>query len=123
LADIPSFHFAGTGGSFTARKTKKQRGGDYWYAYRKAQQKTYSVYIGRPEALTIERLELVAATLATKLPTQPGQEQIGNAPSITQQEISKPLLEVDRTHPFEMRVLVYRARPSGQELDTTGIWL
>ncbi len=32
LADISSFHFAGRSGSFTARKTRKQRGGDYWYA-------------------------------------------------------------------------------------------
>jgi hypothetical protein len=40
-----------------------------------------------------------------------------------QQERVKPFLEVDRTHPFEMRVLVYRGHGAGQEPDTAGIWL
>jgi len=38
-------------------------------------------------------------------------------------ETSNLLGEVDRSHPFEVRVLLYRGTLRDQEPDITGIWL
>ncbi len=66
-----------------------------------------------------EQEEQAVAPLPTNVPPQQvKQEQRENIPET--QEVVKLLLEVDRTHPFEMRVLVYKA---GHDLDLTGTWL
>jgi len=59
------FAFHGDVGSFTARKERasNQRGSWYWKAYRKHHGKLYSTYLGKSQALTIEHLHAVAATL------------------------------------------------------------
>jgi len=67
LESLPSFHFSGKNGHFTARKEKRHRDGDYWYAYRKHQGKQYRQYIGTATMLTPARLEQVAATLQTRM--------------------------------------------------------
>jgi hypothetical protein len=69
LESFPSFHFSGKNGHFTARKEKRHRGGDYWYAYRRYQGKQYSQYIGTAAMLTPARLELVAIALQTRIAT------------------------------------------------------
>ena len=63
LEHISSFAFYGASGNFTARKEVKQRGGTYWVAYRKVDQKLYKKYIGKTSELATEKLESVAATL------------------------------------------------------------
>lgn len=59
------FTFRSTTGTFTARKERagNKRGGWYWKAYRKRGGKLFSAYIGKSEALTIERLHTVVAQL------------------------------------------------------------
>lgn len=59
-----SFHFSHPLGDFTARKERKQRGQHYWVAYRQAHGKLYKTYLGKPEALTEERLCAIAQSLA-----------------------------------------------------------
>jgi uncharacterized small protein (DUF1192 family) len=62
-----SFRFiAGFNGekSFTARKETSKKGeGDYWYAYRRVEEKLHKRYIGKAEDVTLRRLEEVAVAL------------------------------------------------------------
>lgn len=51
-------------GAFTARKEQRQGGGAYWYAYRKQGGRLRKGYLGRPEDLTLQRLDAVATYLA-----------------------------------------------------------
>jgi hypothetical protein len=80
LMRVPSFAFASKGGQrFTARKEDRARGNIYWVAYRKVEGKLTHTYIGRPEDVTLSRLEQVAHTFAERRskPTDhlPSQEQ------------------------------------------------
>src|SRR6266508_5899640 len=59
-----SFAFNDPAGTFTARKEQRQRGGAYWTAYRRVRGKLLSAYLGKPAALTHERLAAAAARLA-----------------------------------------------------------
>jgi hypothetical protein len=53
-------------GRLTVRKERRQRGGTYWTAYRRAHGQVHKVYLGRTECLTQARLEAVAATVCTR---------------------------------------------------------
>ena len=66
LATATTFAFTSDTGTFTARKERagNQRGGWYWKAYRTQHGKHYSLYLGKAEALTLERLNAVAQALA-----------------------------------------------------------
>ena len=80
LARVPSFAFSSKGGQrFTARKEARARGNIYWVAYRKVGGKLTHTYIGRPEDVTLARLEQVAHSFAQRRskPTDhlPSQEQ------------------------------------------------
>ena len=67
LENVTSFAFASRSGAhYTVRKEKMLRGGSYWYGYRSLQGKTVKRYIGRTAALSLARLEEVAASLRTK---------------------------------------------------------
>ena len=66
LSTLPSFHFAGKQGSYTARKDQKKRGAGYWYAYRKHQNKLLVSYLGTTNQLTLAHLEEGAAVLEQK---------------------------------------------------------
>lgn len=92
LATLPSFHFPGKSGHFTARCEHKRRG-DYWYAYLKAHQQIYKRYLGTTEKLTLALLEQTARDLH--------EEVIRNFPEIqlltertSQQEASSPGMSV-----------------------------
>ena len=71
LDTLPSFHFRGKQGHFTARHEKaKKRNRDeeapnlaYWYAYRKAYGKQHKRYLGGTPALTLAKLEQAAQDL------------------------------------------------------------
>jgi hypothetical protein len=73
LESLPSFHFKGRSGYFTARHErakKTDRDIDapplrYWYAYRKQYNKQQKHYLGVTRALTIAKLEEVAEALHT----------------------------------------------------------
>jgi len=57
-----SFCFEAHRLTFTARKEQRP-GGWYWYAYRRSQGKLHSVYLGKTEELTLERLNTTAEAL------------------------------------------------------------
>ncbi len=69
LDTATTFAFRSEAGTFTARKEQAghKRGGWYWRAYRKRGGKLHSIYIGPSEELTLERLNMVAATLAREV--------------------------------------------------------
>src|SRR5437870_8578123 len=66
LATASTFAFTSDNGTFTARKERagNQRGGWYWKAFRTQQGKLSSLYLGKSETLSLERLNTVAQALA-----------------------------------------------------------
>src|ERR1044071_2886055 len=65
LEQASTFAFEGPTGTFTARKEHMQRGGAYWKAYRKRAGKLHRAYLGKSNEITLERLQEVAAVLAS----------------------------------------------------------
>ncbi len=63
LATIPSFHFQGKSGQFSARQERKQRGTTYWYAYVKIHNQRLKRYLGTTDILTLTKLEETASHL------------------------------------------------------------
>ncbi|MBV9230170.1 MAG: tetratricopeptide repeat protein, partial [Chloroflexi bacterium] len=68
LTTASAFRFTSEYGSFTARKeqVKHNSGNWYWKAYRKQKNKLFSSYLGKSEALSLERLNMVAVALSRK---------------------------------------------------------
>ena len=66
LETASTFSFISALGLFTARREQsgQKRGGWYWKAYRKQHGKLSSRYLGKSEAVTLERLQAVAQALA-----------------------------------------------------------
>ena len=60
-----AFHFAHASGGFTARKERKQRGQDYWVAYRQQHNKLHKTYLGKAETLTEAHLCAASQKLAS----------------------------------------------------------
>jgi LuxR family maltose regulon positive regulatory protein len=69
LTTATTFYFATPDAAFTAHH-KRRRGGSYWIAYRRYAGVLRRVHLGKPDHLTLERLEQVDLTLAT-LTTDP----------------------------------------------------
>ena len=66
-----SFAYRSAQGSLTARR-ERQHGKGYWYAYRTRHGQLHKAYLGKPEELTRDRLNEVAAALgADSLPQTP----------------------------------------------------
>src|SRR5690348_13786927 len=57
-----SFAFEHGTGTFTARRERKGSGW-YWYAYRKRQGRLHKAYLGKPQEVTLQRLNVAAITL------------------------------------------------------------
>ncbi len=68
LNNFPTFAFSSEYGSFTARKETagNRRGGSYWKAYRTRNRKLHRAYLGKSEALTLERLNEIAFVLSSE---------------------------------------------------------
>ncbi len=66
LETLPSFHFKGKHGHFTARQEQH-----YWYAYRKAKKRQFKRYLGATDKLTIAQLETIAGQLAQVIAAEP----------------------------------------------------
>jgi hypothetical protein len=62
-------------GFMTVRKERRQRGSAYWVAYRRVGGQVRTVYLGRSEAVTAERLHAIASWLHGK--EVAGSEQLG----------------------------------------------
>ena len=71
LENTRSFAFEGYQGHFTARKENKQRGSEYWYAYRWLNGKTTKAYLGTSNKLTGDKLNEVAIQLSRQQLTLP----------------------------------------------------
>ena len=66
LQTATTFYYnGGSSGTFTARRETRQRGGDYWLAYRQRGGVLRKMYLGKPEALTAVCLAEAARRLAT----------------------------------------------------------
>jgi LuxR family transcriptional regulator, maltose regulon positive regulatory protein len=68
---VDSFAFHGCAGAYTVRKERIRAGNAYWYAYRRVEGRVHKQYLGKSEAVTIERLEQ-AAVRFTEQEKQPG---------------------------------------------------
>ena len=64
LAAATTFYFESSNGVFTAHHERRQRGGSYWIAYRRRAGVLRRVHLGKPDHLTLARLEQVALTLS-----------------------------------------------------------
>lgn len=65
LDHATTFHFcSSTGHTFTLRREVKQRGGGYWYGYKRVNGRVEKKYIGEKRNVTIEVLEAVARHFA-----------------------------------------------------------
>jgi len=79
LAMIPSFHFHGKSGQFSARQERKQRGTTYWYAYLKIHNQRLKRYLGTIDALTLAKLEETASHLHEAALGTIGEDEVLNA--------------------------------------------
>jgi LuxR family maltose regulon positive regulatory protein len=79
-----SFSFKSSEGTFTAHKARpaNQRGGWYWYAYRRRHGRLYRSYLGASSSLTLERLQQAARQLVDQS-VQP------SSPATTEQPSTK----------------------------------
>jgi LuxR family maltose regulon positive regulatory protein len=68
LTTASTFYFESPNGSFTAHHERRQRGGSYWIAYRRRAGVLRRVHLGKPDHLTLDRLEQIALTLETLTP-------------------------------------------------------
>ena len=57
------FAFRGQRGAYTARREQIKPGDWYWYAYQRSQKRVQKKYLGKSEAISLQRLEEVAARL------------------------------------------------------------
>jgi LuxR family maltose regulon positive regulatory protein len=60
LEQTTSFAFRGQGGAYTARREQIKPGDWYWYAYQRSHKRVRKKYLGKDEALSLQRLEEVA---------------------------------------------------------------
>src|ERR1051326_1868044 len=91
LATASAFAFIGAEGTFTARKERagNKRGGWSWNAYRTQRGKLSSIYLGKSETLSLERLNAVAQALA----------QVPNKDAIGENNTNKASLPEKRIEP------------------------
>lgn len=64
-----SFSFQGLHGRLNVQKETRQRGGSYWYAYRRQGKHVAKKYVGQTTDVSPARLETIAELLAGNLPT------------------------------------------------------
>ena len=69
LESATAFAFTSPSGRFTARKEARSQGGAHWKAYHTSHGTLHKAYLGKTPALTLDRLNNTAATLATASPS------------------------------------------------------
>ncbi|TAK26907.1 MAG: hypothetical protein EPO21_24540 [Chloroflexota bacterium] len=117
------FSFASPQGRFTAYKERRERGGWYWKAYRWRAGKLHRAYLGKTEQLTLERLDEIAAILAScgtpATPSLPSSDQKASTTSNSTQQTGAhsfgrgqgdPLLATKLSPPLTRPELVARPR-------------
>ena len=69
LNTASTFYYESRHGTFTAHRERRQRGGLYWYAYRRHAGVLRRSYLGQAQHLTVARLDSTAVIL-TPEPTR-----------------------------------------------------
>ena len=104
LAEHSAFSFAGRAGRLSARKEGRGSGRDYWYAYRKQDQRIRKGYLGPSARVTLARLEEQARSLANS------ESSLARGLATPPSELSIPLLATRLTPPRLPLWLVERTR-------------
>jgi LuxR family maltose regulon positive regulatory protein len=102
LETASTFAFTSEVGTFTARKERagNQRGSWYWKAYRTQHSKLTSLYLGKAEALTLERLNAVAKALAHPSNREAGEEASVQRPSSPTEEVEQHFMTTTPSDPL-----------------------
>jgi len=100
-----SFAFQGQQGHLNLLKEARKRGSDYWYAYRRLNQRTRKKYAGRTDDLTLAYLEELAGAFTNETNSQardrPSASLIAISSSRPMPEPSVALSETSRSLQFE----------------------
>lgn len=110
LTQLPSFHFKGKSGHFTARSERK-RHSDYWYAYRKEHRQIYKRYLGTTDKLTLASLEQAARNLHEEVLRNLPESEVRTTPP--QKETSQGITLGEVTFRWDDGVLVVKT-PAGR---------
>jgi WD40 repeat protein/DNA-binding CsgD family transcriptional regulator len=113
LGQASTFSFESSEGTFTARKERVQRGGEYWKAYRRFRGKLLHSYLGKSEGLTFSRLAEVARLLAWRV------ERLEGVPIDKDRQAPAPRCRVDWGEASEGRIFYGR----GEELAMLEEWI
>jgi len=105
LDTLPSFHFKGKHGHFTARQEQ-----GYWYAYRKAKKRQFKRYLGTTDKLALQQLELIADQLAQVIAAAP------EPPAVPRRKQAEPK-EALRTRVRQLERTVEQQRTRIQQLE------
>ncbi|GHO89456.1 LuxR C-terminal-related transcriptional regulator [Dictyobacter formicarum] len=103
LEQTDSFAFHGQNGAYTARREQVKQGDWYWYAYQRTQKHVRKRYLGKSEALTLQRLEEIAKqfnggqTIKKKAATSP---QPGLTRSVAEEQILAAKLRMPFVPPY-----------------------
>jgi predicted ATPase/DNA-binding CsgD family transcriptional regulator len=110
LSTARSFAFRSASGTFTARKEQasNKRGGEYWRAYRRREDRLHRVYLGKSEELTLDRLRAVAAALAGQDPVDEAEPEPIQHPLHPATALSQPLAGRPSTLPLPLTSLIGR---------------
>ncbi|MFL5656890.1 MAG: hypothetical protein ACJ8CB_22245, partial [Ktedonobacteraceae bacterium] len=102
LETATTFAFTSNTGTFTARKERagNQRGSWYWKAYRTQHGKHSSLYLGKTEALTLERLNAVAQALAQASSGDEGGAADVERPALPTEEVERRTLTTRPADPL-----------------------
>ncbi len=112
-----------TGDTLTLRKEKKQRGGTYWYAYKRVNGKLRKKYLGNTTSFDIPTLERLARSFTEPEPepvrkhahTQARPKQEPHTPP-KREPPRQPTLTFTKTLPSALAIYGFRSIPTRKEL-------
>lgn len=109
LKQAVSFAFRGQRGAYTARKEQIKPGDWYWYAYQRSQKRVQKKYLGKSEALSLQRLEEVAALFNNEQLVE-DQVTTSTMPARTSNTVQEQVLAAKLRVPLPPRHLIARPR-------------
>ncbi|MBV9257655.1 MAG: LuxR family transcriptional regulator, partial [Ktedonobacteraceae bacterium] len=109
LEQATSFAFHGQRGTYTARREQIKPDDWYWYAYQRSQKRVRKKYLGKSAALSLQRLEEVAASFNHR-PAAEKESASNTTSSAGDNTAQEPLLAAKLRVPLAPQHLVARAR-------------
>ena len=109
LEQAATFAFRGQRGAYTARREQIKPGDWYWYAYQRSQKRLRKKYLGKGEALSLQRLEEVAARFNDGQAAE-DEAATGILPALMSKTAQEQLLAAKLRVPLPPRHLVARTR-------------